>query len=59
VEKLHLLEAGRYAHVNPLSVLPVLDYIVRKEREVQNLRIITRGKESGLSSDVIRDLLVI
>src|SRR5256885_10294370 len=44
VEKLHLLEAGRYAHVYPLSVLVILDYIVRKDREVQNLRIIARGK---------------
>lgn len=59
VEKLHLLEAGRYAHVHPLSVLPILDYIVRKDREVQNLRIIARGKESGLSSEVIRELLVV
>ncbi len=59
VEKLHLLEAGRYAHVHPLSVLPILDYIVRKDREVQNVRIIVRGKESGLSPGVIRDLLVI
>lgn len=59
VEKLHLLTAGRYAHVYPLSVLPILDYIVRKDREVQNIRIIARGKESGLPSDVIRDLLVI
>src|SRR5438128_11566279 len=59
VERLHLLEAGRYAHVYPLSVLVILDYIVRKDREVQNLRIIARGKESGLSSEVIRELLVI
>ncbi|OLD90476.1 ATP synthase A1 subunit C [Euryarchaeota archaeon 13_1_20CM_4_64_14] len=59
VEKLHLLEAGHYAHVHPLSVLPILDYIVRKEREVQNLRIIARGKESALPSEVIRDLLVV
>lgn len=59
VEKIHLLEAGRYAHLHPLSVLPILDYIVRKEREVQNLRIIARGKESGLAPQVIRELLVI
>jgi V/A-type H+-transporting ATPase subunit C len=59
VEKLHLLEAGRYAHVHPLSVLVILDYIVRKDREVQNLRIIARGKESALPSEVIRELLVI
>jgi len=59
VEKLHLLEAGRYAHVHPLSVLPILDYVVRKEREVQNLRIIARGKESAMDPAVIRDLLVV
>ena len=59
VEKAHLLAAGRQAHVHPLSVLPVLDYVVRKEGEVQSLRIIARGKESGLSPHVIRDLLVI
>src|SRR5256712_3854715 len=59
VEKLHLLEAGHYAHVHPLSVLPILDYIVRKEREVQNLRIIARGKESALPSETIRELLVV
>jgi V/A-type H+-transporting ATPase subunit C len=59
VEKLHLLEAGRYAHVHPLSVLPILDYIVRKDREVQNLRIIARGKESALPTEVIRELLVV
>ena len=59
VEKIHLLTAGKQAHVHPLSVLPVLDYIVRKDREVQNVRIVARGKESGLAPDVIRDLLVV
>ena len=58
VEKIHLIEAGRYSHLHPLSVLPILDYIVRKDREVQNIRLIARGKESGLSNDVIKDLLV-
>ncbi len=59
VEKIHLLAAGKQAHVHPLSVLPVLDFIVRKDREVQNIRIIARGKESGLQLEVIRDLLVV
>lgn len=59
VEKEHLIAAARYSHLHPLSVLPVLDFIVRKDREVQNIRIIARGKESGLSNDVIRDLLVV
>ncbi len=59
VEKVHLKEAGRYSHLHPLSVLPILDYIVRKDREVQNIRLIARGKESGLSNDVIKNLLVV
>src|SRR3972149_225483 len=44
VEKLHLLGAGRHAHVNPLSVLPTLAYIVRKEREGQGRRVRAVGK---------------
>ena len=59
VEKVHLIQAARYAHLHPLSILPILDYIVRKDREVQNIRLIARGKESGLSTGVIRDLLVV
>ncbi len=59
VEKVHLKQAARYSHLHPLSILPVLDFIVRKDREVQNIRLIARGKESGLSNDVIRSLLVV
>lgn len=59
VEKVHLLEAARYAHLHPLSILPILDYIVRKDREAINIRLIARGKESGLPMETIRDLLVV
>ena len=59
VEKVHLIEATKYSHLHPLSILPILDYILRKDREVQNIRLIARGKESGLSVDVIRELLVV
>ncbi len=59
VEKVHLIEATKYSHLHPLSILPILDYILRKDREVQNIRLIARGKESGLSNAVIRDLLVV
>ena len=59
VERVHLIQAARYAHLHPLSILPILDYIVRKDREVQNIRLIARGKESGLSNEVIRNLLVV
>ena len=59
VEKVHLTEASRYSHLHALSILPILDYIVRKDREAQNIRLIARGKESRLSTDVIRELLVV
>ncbi len=59
VEKVHLLGAARYAHLHPLSILPILDYIVRKDREAINIRLIARGKESGLPLETIRSLLVV
>lgn len=59
VEKVHLLGAARYAHLHPLSILPILDFIVRKDREAINIRLIARGKESGLPIETIRTLLVV
>lgn len=49
----------KFAHFYPLSVLPIVNYLVRKKVEVDNIRIIARGKESGLSTKVIEDLLVV
>jgi V/A-type H+-transporting ATPase subunit C len=43
----------------PLSVCPIIAYIRAKEREVDNIRAIARGKEAGLTGDEIEDELVI
>ena len=43
----------------PLSVCPVLSYILAKEREVDNIRAIARGREAGLGPDEIERELVI
>lgn len=59
LEKLHLKAASRYSHLHPLSVLPVLDFLALKVREVENIRIIARGKEHGLPPEAIKELLVI
>ncbi len=59
VERARLIQTQYYSHIHPLSILPVLDYIIRKDREVQNIRIIARGKESHLPTETIRELLVI
>ncbi|WP_458185990.1 V-type ATP synthase subunit C [Haladaptatus sp. NG-WS-4] len=54
-----LLEYSKHlSHVFPLSVCPVLAYVLAKEREVDNIRAIARGREAGLSEDEIEDELV-
>lgn len=55
-----LLEyADSLGHVYPLSVTPVVSYILAKEREVDNIRAIARGKEAGLSEEEIEEELII
>jgi V/A-type H+-transporting ATPase subunit C len=48
----------KFARFYPLSVLPIVNYMIRKKVEVDNIRIISRGKQSALSSKVIEELLV-
>ncbi len=59
LEKRHLLDATKQSYLHPLSILPVIDYLTRKRIEVQNLRILTRGKEKHLPEQTIRNLMVI
>jgi V/A-type H+-transporting ATPase subunit C len=59
VEKWHLREAARWSNLYPLTIVPILDYILAKSREVENIRIIARGKADGLSPEAIRELLVV
>jgi V/A-type H+-transporting ATPase subunit C len=55
-----LLEyADRLSNRYPLSVCPVLSYVLKKEREVDNIRAIARGREAGLGPDEIEQELVI
>ncbi len=42
----------------PLSICPVLAYILAKERETENIRAVARGKEAGLSTEEIEQELV-
>ncbi|MFB6143058.1 MAG: V-type ATP synthase subunit C [Halorientalis sp.] len=55
-----LLEyADRLSNRHPLSVCPVLAYVLAKEREVDNVRAIARGREAGLSDAEIEEELVL
>jgi len=51
--------AGYASGLYPLSVLPVVDYMIRKETEVRNIRLIAYGTNTGLESAIVKDMLVI
>ncbi len=58
LDKYGLLYASRISYYYPLSILPVLDYIMSKKMEIDNLRMIVRGKETSLPEDIIKAHLV-
>lgn len=55
---LHLEDMDRLAHSNPLSLVPILLFLLRKRREVQVLRAVARGKAAGLSEERLRELIL-
>ena len=59
LDRVLLVTAEKFSHLYPLSVLPVLGYLLAKKTEVDNIRIIARGKESGLDPELISKLLVV
>jgi V/A-type H+-transporting ATPase subunit C len=65
IEFEHALDAAlleysdRLSNRYPLSICPVLAYILAKEREVDNIRAVARGREAGLSPEEIEEELVV
>ncbi len=51
--------ANKISHLYPLSVTPILGYVINKTVEINNLRTIARGKEMHLSDETIKSQLVI
>lgn len=51
--------AEKISHLYPLSICPIVGYIIRKTSEVSNIRTIARGKEARLGDDVLRSQLVV
>ncbi len=52
-------EASTFSHLYPLSIIPIIDYMLHKENEVNNIRIVARGIDAGLDKEIIKGLLVI
>jgi V/A-type H+-transporting ATPase subunit C len=51
--------AWALSNYHPLSILPVLGYMVSKDTEVANIRKIVRGKEAGLPAEIIEEQVVV
>jgi V/A-type H+-transporting ATPase subunit C len=59
LEKELIRDARDFSHRAPLSVLPVVDFILHKKIEADNLRAIAYGKQTGLPTDTIQELLIL
>lgn len=57
VNRYLMRDLDKLSHQNPLSILPILAYLVRKHREVVTLRALARGKAAGLSEERLRELV--
>jgi V/A-type H+-transporting ATPase subunit C len=53
----HLGELDRLGHANPLSIIPILVFLARKDQEVVTLRALARGKSAGLSEERLKELI--
>jgi V/A-type H+-transporting ATPase subunit C len=58
VWRAHMAELDHLAHMHPLSILPILLFLIRKHREVVTLRAVARGKAAGLSDARLQELIV-
>lgn len=58
VWRAHMAELDHLAHMHPLSILPILLFLIRKHREVVTLRAVARGKAAGLSDTRLQELIV-
>ncbi len=56
----HLIMYGeKVSHLHMFSPLVALGYILRKYQEIMNLRLIVRGKQLGISPDIMKRMLVV
>ncbi len=58
VWRAHMADLNKLAHSHPLSIIPILLFLMRKRREVVNLRAVARGKAAGLPESRLRELIL-
>jgi len=58
LERELMRDASSFSHRFPLSVLPVVDFLLRKKIEADNLRAIAYGKQTQLPNETIQELII-
>ncbi len=53
----HQSSLDKLGHANPLSIIPILVFLARKDQEVVTLRALARGKAAGLNEQRLRELI--
>lgn len=59
MEKLLLQQSSRLMRTNPLSEAPVFGYLLAKEAEVRNLRLLVNAKAMGMDEGFIEENLIL
>lgn len=57
VRRAFMTKVDTLAHTHPLSVIPILVFLLRKRQEVVTLRAVARGKAAGLSEARLKELI--
>lgn len=58
LEKFWLRQIGLMFHQNPLSINPIIGYILAKEREYKNVRLVAHAKDAGLPKEFITENII-
>jgi len=59
LEKYLITFGERISHLNMFTTLTALGFILKKYREIANLRLIVRGKQLGIATESLEKMLVI
>jgi V/A-type H+-transporting ATPase subunit C len=58
-EKYLLEHSFRLLHLKPLSIAPIFGYLLAKEIEIRNLRLLTNSKALGMADEFVEKNLIV
>ena len=59
MEKILLKQASKLLHLNPLSISPIFGYLIKKEAEIRNIRLLINAKITELENDFVEENMIV